>query len=399
MFLNSVLMALRELRANLLRTALTALGIIIGVAAVVIVVTITQGVSDQVLSDIEAMGRNLIMVDPVTQRGRGRRQPAFKLADYEAIKRDVPGIGGIAPVAGTYLKFTAGTNNWSTQIAATTNAYFDVRNWQIGTGRRFTEGEIRSGAAVCILGQTVRHELFGQQNPFGAMVRSGTFSCRVIGVLKEKGHSALTDDQDDGILMPIATYHRRLAGNVNVYTIWITAANASEIDRMKEAITALMRDRRGWREGQVQNFRVTDAREITQMVGSTMALMSMGISGVAAISLLVGGIGIMNVMLVAVTERTREIGIRLAIGARGRDVLMQFLIEAALLAGFGGIAGALLGIGASAGIVNAIGVPFTVSGEIVALAFGFSAAIGIAFGFFPALRAARLDPIEALRYE
>ncbi|MCE9521686.1 MAG: ABC transporter permease [Alphaproteobacteria bacterium] len=399
MFFNSLLMAFRELRANLLRTGLTALGIIIGVAAVVIVVTITQGVSSQVVDQISAMGSNLIMVESISGRGQRQRQTPFKLDDAEAIERDVAGVSGVAPVASAGLKFTASGRDYSTRVTATTIAFFDVRNWKMAIGRKFSAGEVRSGAPVCILGETVRRELFGQQNPFGATVRSGTFSCRVIGVLLSKGQSIVADDQDDTILMPLSTYHRRLAGDTNVRSIWITAATAGDIDRVKESVTTLMRERRGWREGQVENFRVTDSREVIRTVGSTMALMSMGISGIAAISLLVGGIGIMNVMLVAVTERTREIGIRLAIGARGRDVLMQFLIEAAVLAGVGGIVGAVIGLAAAAAIVSSIGVPFVPSTQIVALAFAFSASIGIAFGFFPALRAARLDPIEALRYE
>jgi putative ABC transport system permease protein len=399
MFANCVWMALRELRANLLRTGLTTLGIVIGVASVVIVVTITQGVRDQVLADISSMGRNIIMIEARVQRGMFSFARPFKLADVEAIKREVTGLDGVAPLAGNQFKFTFGGRDYETGIFATTNAYFGVRNWQIAIGRGFTEAEVRSGAPVCILGETPRRELFGQQNPFGAIVRSGTFSCRVVGVLKAKGHSVVSNDIDDGIMMPISTYHRRLAGNTNVRTIWASAANGHDIDRVMKAITDLLRERRGLREDEKLNFRVNDAREVTSMVSSTMALMTMGIGGIAAISLLVGGIGIMNVMLVAVTERTREIGIRLAVGARGRDVLMQFLIEAVVLAGLGGIAGALLGFAAAAAIAGAIGVPFSVQGEVVMLAFGFSAAIGIAFGFFPALRAARLDPIDALRWE
>jgi putative ABC transport system permease protein len=400
MFFSCVRMAVRELRANLLRTGLTTLGIIIGVAAVVIVVTITQGVSNQVLEDIASRGKNAIQVEARASRtGPVSRSRPFRMSDVEAIRREVPGLDGVAPLSQSYLLFTAGDRNYETGVYATTNPYFGIRRWEIGSGRAFTEGEIRRGASVCILGETVRRQLFGMQNPVGAMVRSGSFACEVIGVLKQKDGSALTNDVNDGILMPIATFHRRLAGGEWVGQIWASAANGHELDRLKEMITTLMRERRGLREGERDNFRVTDAREIVQMVSSTMGLMSMGISGVAAISLVVGGIGIMNVMLVAVTERTREIGIRLAIGAQARDVALQFLIEAVALSAVGGAMGALIGIGASYAITGAIGVPFSVGAEIVALAFGVPAAIGVTFGFFPALRAARLDPIEALRFE
>lgn len=393
-------MALRELRANLLRTGLTTLGIVIGVAAVVIVVTITQGVSNQVLDDIASRGKNAIQVEARASRtGPVSRSRPFRMNDVDAIKREIVGLDNVAPLSQSYLLFTAGDRNYETGVYATTNPYFGVRKWEIGLGRAFTEAEVRRGASVCILGETVRRQLFGLQNPVGAMVRSGSFACEVIGVLRQKDGSALTNDVNDGIMMPIATFHRRLAGNEWVHSIWASAANGHDIDRLKEAITTLMRERRGLRDGERDNFRVSDAREIVQMVSSTMALMSMGVSGVAAISLLVGGIGIMNVMLVAVTERTREIGIRLAIGAQARDVALQFLIEAVVLSAVGGILGALIGISAAYGITGAIGVPFRVGAEIVALAFGVPAFIGVTFGFFPALRASRLDPIEALRFE
>ncbi len=401
MFWACVRMALRELRANLLRTGLTTLGIVIGVAAVVIVVTVTQGVSTQVLDDIASRGKNAIQVEARAGRtqGPGSRMRPFKMDDVAAIEREIAGLDGVAPLAGTQFQFTAGERNYATGVYATTLPYLGIRRWEIGAGRAFTEAEARRGAAVCILGETVRRELFGRQNPVGVSIRSGTFSCKIVGLLRQKEGSALTNDVNDGVLMPIATYHRRLAGNDNVQSIWASAANGHDIDRLKEAITNLMRARREIREGEENNFRVTDAREIVQMVSSTMALMSTGISGIAAISLIVGGIGIMNVMLVAVTERTREIGIRLAIGAQARDVALQFLVEAVVLSVVGGAAGALIGIAAAYAITGAIGVPFVLGGEVVALAFGVPAAIGVTFGFFPALRAARLDPIDALRFE
>jgi putative ABC transport system permease protein len=395
-----MLMALRELRANLLRTGLTTLGIIIGVAAVVIVVTITSGVSSQLLNDISSRGHNSLRLDAKMSRsGPMSRATPFKLDDAEAIAREVPMLEAVAPMTSAYLLFTAGDRNYETEIVGSTLPYLKIRQWEVGRGRAFSEAEARRGAPLCVLGDTVREQLFGQQNPVGATVRSGSFACEVVGVFAKRESSALTNDINDLIFMPILGLQRRLQGNDNVRRVWASVANTEALDPAKEAIAKVMRERRNLKEGEKDDFEVTDVRELVETVSSTMRLMSMGISGVAAISLIVGGIGIMNVMLVAVTERTREIGIRLAIGAQARDVAMQFLVESAVLSVAGGVVGALIGIGASYMICGAIGVPFVLGLEVVAMAFGVPAAIGVVFGFFPALRAARLDPIEALRFE
>jgi putative ABC transport system permease protein len=400
MFFNCILMALRELRANLLRTGLTTLGIIIGVAAVVIVVTITSGVSTQLLNDISSRGHNALRVEPkVSRAGMMGRATPFKIEDADAIAREVPMLEAVAPMASAYLLFTVGDRNYETEIVGTTLPYLKIRQWEIGRGRAFSEAEARRGAPLCLLGDTVREQLFGQQNPVGANVRSGSFTCEVVGVLAKREGSALNNDINDIVIMPIVGLHRRLQGNDNVRRIWTSVASTETLDPAKEAIAKVMRERRGLKAGDKDDFEVTDVRELVETVSSTMRLMSMGISGVAAISLIVGGIGIMNVMLVAVTERTREIGIRLAIGAQARDVAMQFLVESSVLSITGGLVGALIGIGASYMICGAIGVPFVLGVDVIAMAFGVPAAIGIIFGFFPALRAARLDPIEALRFE
>jgi putative ABC transport system permease protein len=395
-------LAFRELRANLLRSLLTTLGIIVGVAAVVIVVTLGQGLTLKVTADIASMGRNLLFVLPFTPQRAGPATPQtpFKIDDANAIEREIQGVAAVAPSTIKQTQAVYGSNNWTIAVNGTTNPYLAVRDWPIRIGRSFSESEERGGRAVCILGETPRKELFGQQNPIGASIRLGTTtSCEVIGVLSMKGQSTFGQDQDDTILMPIAAVQKRMTGNNDVQQIWLSAATAAQVHPVQESLATLMRERRRIRPGEQDDFLIRDLQSVSSLVESTTTLLTAGLSAVAAISLLVGGIGIMNIMLVSVTERTREIGIRLAIGALERDVLLQFLIEAVLLSCLGGLIGAGLGLSGSAAIAYAIGVPFVLSPMVVILAFAFSAAVGIVFGFFPARRAAGLDPIEALRYE
>jgi putative ABC transport system permease protein len=401
MIWNTLQLAWRELRANFLRSILTTLGIIVGVAAVVIVVTLGQGLTLKVTSDIAAMGRNMLIVLPFVQQRSGPATPQtpFKLEDAEAIKREIAGVAAVAPSAVKQVTAVYGSNNWQVAVTGTTNDFFVVRDWPIGQGRMFTESELRGGRTVCILGVTTKKELFGNQTPLGATIRVSTTACEVIGVLSAKGQSTFGQDQDDTIVMPIAAVQRRLTGTDDVQQIFVSADSAAQVKPVQASVEALMRERRRIRAGEQENFLIRDIQSISTLVQSTTTLLTAGLSAVAAISLLVGGIGIMNIMLVSVTERTREIGIRLAIGALERDVLLQFLIEAVLLSCVGGLIGAALGLGASALIAYAIGVPFVLSPWVVVVSFFFSAAVGIVFGFFPARRAAGLDPIEALRYE
>ena len=395
-------LAWRELRANLLRSLLTTLGIIVGVAAVVTVVTLGQGLTQKVTADIASMGRNLLFVVPFTPQRAGPATPQtpFKMDDAQAIEREIQGVLAVAPSTIKQTQAVNGSNNWQVAVNGTTNAYLTVREWGLALGRPFSESEERGGRAVCILGQTPRKELFGQQNPLGASIRLGqTTSCEVIAVLAAKGQSTFGQDQDDTILMPITAVQRRMTGNDDVQQIQLSAVSAEQVKPVQEAIATLLRERRRIRAGEQDNFFIRDLQSVSSLVDSTASLLTAGLSAVAAISLLVGGIGIMNIMLVSVTERTREIGIRLAIGALERDVLLQFLIEAVLLSCVGGLIGAGIGLAGSAAIAYAIGVPFVLSPWVVVVAFAFSAAVGIVFGFFPARRAAGLDPIEALRYE
>ncbi len=396
------LLALREIRRNVLRSSLTILGIVIGVAAVITMVTIGGGATAKVTADVASLGSNLIEVMPGQgPRPGGARESAamFKIEDAEAIAREVSGLAAMAPVATKTMQAISGSANWSTTVTGTTNAYLQVRNWSLAGGRQFTDDELRAGSTVCLLGATVRKELFGGRDPLGAVIRLSKISCQVIGVLAKKGQTSFGMDQDDMILVPLRMLQRRIAGNLDVGAISVSARDGVSTEKVQRDIEQLLRERRRITPGKDDDFHVRNMQQLVSTLAGTTRVLTALLGAVGTVSLLVGGIGIMNIMLVSVTERTREIGIRLAIGALEREVLVQFLVEAVVLSSFGGLVGIGLGLAAAAAGATALEVPFILNLSIVTLAFVFSAAVGVVFGFFPARQAARLDPIEALRHE
>ncbi|MFH1672715.1 MAG: ABC transporter permease [Pseudomonadota bacterium] len=402
MLLETIVLSLREIRRNILRSSLTILGIVIGVAAVITMVTIGNGATAQVKADIEKLGSNLLHVRPGQgQRHGGTRSTAdmFEMDDAEAISREISGLDAVAPLTSNAVQAIYGNQNRSTAVSGSTNAYLQVRDWPLAIGRLFTDGELRFGKAVCILGTTVRKELFGGQDPLGSTIRLGKLSFQVIGVLESKGQSSFGTDQDDFVLVPMRTFQRRISGSTDVSSIYVSAQDGVSTEKVKKDIERLMRERRHIPVNREDNFYVRDMQEIVSTLTGTTRILTALLGAVAAVSLLVGGIGIMNIMLVTVTERTREIGIRLAIGALERDVLMQFLVEAVVLSSLGGVLGIVLGLAAASAGTRILGVPFVLNPGIVVVAFMFSAAVGVMFGYFPARQAARLDPIEALRRE
>ena len=402
MWLNILGLALREIRRNLLRSFLTILGIVIGVAAVITMVTVGRGATQAVSDQITSLGTNLLMVRPGQRLGPGRDaagSPPFRQADAEAIAAQLAGVRRVAPQASTGAVAVYGARNWSTVVHGSTNAYFETNNWTLAEGRLFEEAEQRAGSAVCIIGATVRRELFGSEEPVGARLRLRNISCEVIGLLRSKGQGGIGQDQDDVVVMPINTVQRRLTGNQNVGTLLVSMDDGADAEGVKADLTRLLRERRKLAESDENNFNVLDTQQLAETLSSTTQVMTTLLGAVAAVSLLVGGIGIMNIMLVSVTERTREIGIRLAIGALGHEVLLQFLIEAVVLAALGGLVGIVVATAASIALTGVMGVPYLFDVGINLLSFGFAAVIGVVFGYFPARRAARLDPIAALRHE
>jgi putative ABC transport system permease protein len=402
MWLNTLLLALRAIRRNLMRSFLTILGIVIGVAAVVTMVTLGQGATRMVSDQISSLGSNLLMVRPGQRLGPGRDSagaPNFKKADAEAIHTQIGGLREVVPVVGHAITLVAGNNNWSTTVNGTTNGYLVAGSWKLATGRKFLDDEERTGKAVCIIGATVKKELFGNRNPLGDEVRIKTFVCQVVGLLAAKGQGAMGMDQDDTVLMPLSTVQRRLTGNQDVSSLLVSLKDGTDAAKTMQQIRLILRERRKLADNEADNFNIMDTKQIAETLSGTIGTMTALLGAVAAVSLLVGGIGIMNVMLVSVTERTREIGIRLAIGALEHEVLLQFLIEAVMLSCLGGLIGIMLAFLACLGLSSLMHIPFLFNPSINLLAFGFSAAIGIVFGYMPARRAARLDPIVALRHE
>jgi putative ABC transport system permease protein len=401
MFLATVIMALREIRRNTLRSLLTMLGVVIGVGAVIALVSIGRGATEKVTADISKLGRNLLMLSPGANVRGGAATPAppLKLEDARAIERELSGVDAVAPAGSSSSQIIFGNKNVRSSVTGSDNQFFKARGYTVARGRLFTEAEVNSGGPVCIIGETVRTNLFGRVDPMDQAVRVGRVSCRVIGLLTAKGQAGMGQDQDDIVVMPLRTFQRRISGNRDINIVFVSAQEGRSTAIVAEQIRALMRQRRNRPPGSEDDFTVRDMAEIAATVTSASTAMTALLGAIAAVSLVVGGIGIMNIMLVSVTERTREIGIRLAIGAFAGEVMLQFLLEAVVLSTLGGVIGMILGFLGSYFSARALQVPFVVAPDIITLAFVFSALVGVVFGYLPARKAARLNPIEALRHE
>ncbi len=396
--------AFRALRRNKMRTALTMLGIIIGVGAVIAMVGIGNGAKAQVEARIAALGQNVIMVfsGSIT---RGGVHTGFggagtlTVEDALAMQREVPGVAAVSPEVRTGGQIMAGNNNWSTSIMGEGVDYLAIRQWDLAEGAMFTEADVRSAAKVCVLGKTTADKLFPEDDPVGKIIRIKNVPVKVLGVLRSKGVSMFGSDQDDTVLVPYTTAMKRFAGVTTLRSINVQAATAGQMAEVQSGITDLLRQRHRTQPGADDDFMLRNQQELSEAMTATTDVMTALLAAIASVSLLVGGIGIMNIMLVSVTERTREIGIRMAVGARGRDILLQFLIEAVALSSTGGVLGVLLGVGGAKLITMIKEWPTLVSLQSIIVAFAFSAAVGVFFGFYPARKASQLDPIDALRYE
>ncbi len=396
--------ALRALARNKMRTALTMLGIIIGVAAVICTVAIGQGASERVQEAIRNLGSNLVWVEAGNRNVSGvrtgtRGTKSLTIGDARAIKQQVPLITLMSPQVDTGVQVVYGNQNWSTQVRGVSPEYITIRRWQIERGTMFTENEVEGADDVCVLGATVARFLFPDEDPIGKSIRVKNLPCRVIGVFAPKGQSATGQDQDDMFLMPWTAVQRKVMGITWLDDIMLSAASDDAIAPAEEQIMSLLRERHHIRQGEDEDFNLRHPVEIAQAVADSARVMKLLLVSIASVSLAVGGIGIMNIMLVSVTERTREIGVRLAVGATERDVRMQFLSEAVLLSLLGGSFGIVLGMAGSVLVSNILGWVTRVSADAVVVAVLFSVGVGIFFGYYPAHKASQLDPIEALRYE
>ena len=401
--------ALRALAINKLRSALTMLGIVIGVGAVIVMIAVGAGAQKRVEEQIRALGSNLLLVMPGATTAGGVRMgfgSASTLTedDVAAINREIPDALA-APALRGNAQVIWGNANWSTQIYGITPHYLDVRQWPLAAGRVFEPAEVVSAAKVCLIGTTVARQLFGDADPVDQTIRVKRVPFTVIGVLETKGQSLMGTDQDDVILMPITTARTRVVGSASaakqrsVGTIWVKAADGVDASQVEGQVRALLRQRHRLQPGADDDFSMRNLAEVMAAQEASSRVLALLLAAVASVSLLVGGIGIMNIMLVSVTERTREIGLRMAVGARTRDILGQFLVEAVTLSLIGGLVGVALGVGAAAAIASFAGWRIALSPEAVALAVAFAFVIGVFFGFYPARKAARLNPVEALRFE
>ena len=403
---NAALLAWRQIRRNLLRSFLTVLGVVIGVASVITMVTLGNGATQAIQTQISSLGSNLLMVMPGQRQpggggGGGGGVPQFTEADGLAIQSQIGGVAAVAPQGRASVTVVANGRNWATTVVGSTNEWFEAGNWKLAGGREFDLDEQRAGAAVCVVGETVRRELYGGtagRTGLGEWLRVKQFSCSVVGILASKGQGGM-GDQDDTVLLPLHTLQRRVTGSRKVSMLMVSMQEGSDSGPLKASLRQLLRERRKLAEGEDDNFNIFDTQQLAETLSGTMGVLTDLLGAVAAVSLLVGGIGIMNIMLVSVTERTREIGLRLAVGALESEVLLQFLIEAVVLSAFGGIVGVIIATVASYWLSTLMGVPYAFDLSINVLAMLFSALIGVVFGFFPARNAARMDPIVALRHE
>ena len=403
MLFETIRLALLTVFRNKLRSFLTVLGVVIGVASVIAMVTVGQGSTAQVQSDVASLGANLLMIRPgAPGRGPGggsNDAAPLSLQDMNALVQNIPDIVAATPAVTRSQTTVFGEMNHVVQITGTDNEFFAIRGWTLSAGRLFSESEMRAGTPVCVLGTTTSTALIGQGNPVGISIRVGKISCDVIGLLDKREASTFGQDDNDTVLMPLKAVQRRITGRTDVQSISVTFADGVTAETVTAQIQSLMRERRKLTGDQNDDFNVFDMKQISSMLTGITSVLTGLLSAVAAISLLVGGIGIMNIMLVSVTERTREIGIRMAVGATERQVLLQFLVEAIVLSLIGGVLG--IGLGLVLGAVGsyALNIGFVPDWRIIVASFVFSAVVGVVFGFFPARRAARLDPIEALRHQ
>ena len=400
----TTLIALRALRRNKLRSTLTALGIIIGVASVVAMVAVGNGAQARITSQVSSLGQNLLSVFAGSKKSGGVNTglgsaSSITLADAEAIAREVPDVAAVSPEVSTTAQAIANGRNWSTSVIGESQDYLKIRDWKLAAGSMFTEREVRSAAKVAVIGSKTANELFGPLNPVGQSVRIKNIPFVIIGLLESKGAGMGGMNQDDRLIIPYTTAMKRITGDKYLRSVNVQIASAERMDVAQQQITSLLRQRHRLTDGRSDDFNIFNQKEIADTVNSISKIITLLLGSVAGISLLVGGIGIMNIMLVSVTERTREIGIRIAVGAQPGDIRLQFLIEAVTLSLLGGLLGVLGGIGASKLVAVVADFHAIVSTGSIFLSFGVSSAIGIFFGFYPAHKAAALNPIEALRYE